>query len=56
MNIKSITIILEPEFDDEKHHATILEFKEGCWTANGPVFNRFIAAQAEIFRLLRRIK
>jgi hypothetical protein len=53
VNIKSIIIELEPEGRDSSDHATKLEFKNGMWTFNGPVYPRIAAATSEFCKLLK---
>jgi hypothetical protein len=52
MEIKTIRIELEPD-KDSPNHATLLEYKDGMWTANGPVWPRINMATMEIYRLLK---
>ena len=53
MKVKTISIELAPDEDKEKGHATILEFKDGMWTANAPIYPRIASALNEICYLLR---
>ena len=54
MKIHSITIILEPDKDNEyeKDHATTLDYRNGKWQYNGPVFSRFAKASDIIKKIL----
>jgi hypothetical protein len=52
VNVKSIIIELVPD-EKEEGHATRIEFTNGMWTANGPMYPRIGAALSDIFYLLR---
>lgn len=52
MNVKSIKIELVLD-EKEEGHATLIEFKDGMWTANGPMFPRISGVLNEIYQLLR---
>lgn len=54
MNVKMIHIELElSQEEKELGHATIIEFKDGMWTADGAMFPRVSGALNEIYQLLR---
>jgi hypothetical protein len=52
MKVKSIRIELDPE-ETEKNHATLIEFNNGMWTADGPMYPRIIGALQVIHDMLR---
>ena len=55
MKLKFIHMEFEPNESDviEKKHATVFEFKDGMWSANGPVWNRFVLMQGRIWQTVR---
>jgi len=53
MKVKTIKIELAPDEEREKGHATILEFQDGMWTTNAPIYPRIASALNEIYYLLR---
>lgn len=53
MKIKSITIELELEADDLRDHATVIQFRNGMWSANCPFYSRIGNMQHEIWKLIK---
>jgi len=52
MKVKTIHIELEPD-EDTAGHATIIDFKDGMWKANGPLYPRISGALQAIYDMLR---
>lgn len=52
MEVKYIKIELVPDAKDGKH-ATILEYKDGLWDSNGPVYPRISGVLREVYELIR---
>lgn len=53
MKIVSVEIVLEPETESEKGHATEISLKNQQWTANGPLWPRYMSALGQVYDLLR---
>jgi len=55
--VKAIKIHIElepkPEDEVEAKHATTLDYVDGMWSANGPLFPRITTAMHEILQILR---
>lgn len=56
MKVTSIVIVLERESSDQADHATELTFRDGLWSANGPVYSRISSGLHEIGKILRGVK